>query len=241
MPTVNDVITDAYGEIGVYGPSDTISTTDSAFAIRRLNMIFDAWAAQPLMSPAPTQLDIPVVAGVADYNFGSLGSGNVQPYRLGPVRIARLSYPNSNPLLYPLQILGLEDFQYLKSRRYFDVAARPDTLVYQNAIPNTIITLAPTPDQNCTVRIWYTYQQFVAATLTDGLVLSQGYYKALVLQLAMELAPSFGATVNPVTQAAWQDAIRAVKAQNVTVEGTPYDSRMPGMRGRFDIVSGLEY
>jgi hypothetical protein len=240
MATVNDLIIDAYGEIGTYGPADTMSTADSGFALRRLNMILDTWSAQPLMSMALRFLDLPVVAGTDSYTIGPSGATVTAP-RVTRIRSARLSYPNSNPLFYPLDVLSILDYEYLKARRYYDLTTRPDTVVLQNSLPNSTILVSPKPDQDCTIRIWADYPQFTAANLTDVLTLSGGVYKALMLQLAMELAPSFGATVSPVTQMAWQDAMRTVKAMNTIQQGTPYDERSPGMGGRFDIRSGLEY
>jgi hypothetical protein len=89
--------------------------------------------------------------------------------------------------------------------------------------------------------VYLDYQPAPFSATGDTVTLSQGYYKALMLQLAMELAPSFQAAISPVTQAAWQDAIRVVKAMNTVVQGTPYDSRAPGFNGRFDIRSGMTY
>lgn len=233
MPTVNDIITDAYGEIGVYGPSDTISAADSSFAMRRLNMILDTWSAQPLMSMALSNQDVALTPGTQTYTLTG------RPTRL---RAARLSYPNSNPLFYPVQILGVPDYEYLESRRYYNTGpTRPDTIVYQASLPNNQLLVAPVPDQACTLRVWYDYTQPQVAALTDSLTLSPSYYKGLMLQLAMEIAPSFGATINQVTQVAWTDAIRTIKAMNTVLQGTPYDSRMPGMSGRFDIRSGMTY
>jgi hypothetical protein len=241
LATVNDIITDAYGEIGVYGPSDTLSATDTAFALRRLNLILDTWAAQPLMSTSMQSYDIPVTAGVTTYTIGPSGVPvtGVRPTR---IRAARLSYPNSNPLFYPLNILDILQFEELQANRYYDVGrTMPDTVVFNNTMPNSTVQIWPMPDLACTVTVWFDSQPAPFASTGDTVSLSQGYYKALMLQLALELAPSFGAPISPVTQAAWQDAVRVVKAMNTVVQGTPYDERAPGFRGRFDIRSGLTY
>jgi hypothetical protein len=240
MATVNDLIIDAYGEIGVYGPADTVSSTDSAFALRRLNLILDTWATQPLMSFAMRPIDLPLLPGIESYTIGPTGATVTGP-RVTRVRSARLSYPSSNPLYYPLSILSILDYEDLKARRYFDVSTRPDTIVLENTLPNSTVLLSPRTDQAATVRIWGDYPQFIAGALTDVLSLSGGVQKALMLQLAMELAPSFQAQISPATQMAWQDAIRSIKAQNTTSQGTPYDDRAPGMSGGFDIYTGLSY
>lgn len=241
MATVNDLVTDAYGEIGVYGPSDTISFGDQTFALRRLNNILDTWAAQPLMAMAMSFYDLPVTAGVSSYTIGPSGSPitGARPTR---IRAARLSYPNSNPLFYPMDVLDVLQFADLSASRYYDVGqTRPDTVVYNNTLPNATVLVLPVPDNAATIRLWYDYQPAPFGDLTATLNLSQGYYKALMLQLALEMAPSFGATVSPITQAAWQDAIRSIKALNTVQQGTPYDSRSPGLFGRFDIRNGQTY
>lgn len=241
MATVNDLVTDAYGEIGVYGPADTFSSTDQAFALRRLNMILDTWAAQPLMAMAMSFYDLPITAGVSQYTIGPSGSPIVgaRPTR---IRAARLAYPASSPLFYPVDVLDVLQYNDLSSSRYYEVGrTRPDTVVYNKTLPNATVTVLPVPDDAATLRLWYDYQPAPFASLTDTLALSQGYYKALMLQLALELAPSFGATPSPITQAAWQDAIRSIKAMNTVQQGTPYDSRTPGLFGRFDIRNGQTY
>jgi hypothetical protein len=118
---------------------------------------------------------------------------------------------------------------------------RPDTLVYQDGSPTSTLTLAPTPDKNCAVKLWYDSLPSSVSSTADTLNFTYGYYKALMLQLALELAPSFQASISPITQTAWQDAIRTVKMQNTQQQGTPYDPRMPGLNGRFDITTGLWY
>jgi hypothetical protein len=232
MPTVNEIITDAYGEIGVYGPTDTISTQDSSFAIRRLNMILNTWGAQPLMSAGLQGYVLSVAAGQADYTIQPLATR---------IRSAHILYPGTNPLVYPLEVMSRLDYEYLKSRRYYDFTMRPDTLVYQDGSPTSTLTLAPTPDKNCAVKLWYDSLPSSVSSTADTLNFTYGYYKALMLQLALELAPSFQASISPITQTAWQDAIRTVKMQNTQQQGTPYDPRMPGLNGRFDITTGLWY
>lgn len=177
--------------------------------------------------------DVALLAGTQGYTLTG------RPTR---IRAARLSYPNSNPLLYPVQLLSVLDYEYWDARRYYDVGrTRPDTIVYQPSLPSNQLTVAPIPDQACTLRVWYDSAQPQVTGVSDTLTLSAAYYKGLMLQLAMELAPSFSAAISPVTQAAWQDAIRTIKALNTVSQGTPYDSRAPGANGRFDITSGLTY
>jgi hypothetical protein len=242
MAIVNDLIFDAYGEIGVYGPADTISTADLGVALRRLNLILDTWAAQPLMAMSISFYDLPITAGTSQYTIGPSGGSPIVGARPTRIRAARLAYPTSNPLFYPMDVLDVLQFADLSSSRYYDVGqTRPDTVVYNKTLPNATVIVLPVPDNAATIRLWYDYQPAPFGAISDSLALSQGYYKALMLQLALELAPSFGATASPITQAAWQDAIRSIKALNTVQQGTPYDSRSPGLFGRFDIRNGQTY
>ena len=190
----------------------------------------------------PSVVVLVVFADVAPYTpVPPPFAATVTAPRVTRIRSARLSYPNSNPLYYPLSILDILDYEDLKARRYFDLSTRPDTIVLENTLPNSTVLVSPRTDQAASVRIWADYPQFTAGNLTDVLSLSGGMQKALMLQLAMELAPSFQAQISPATQAAWQDAIRSIKTQNATPQGTPYDDRAPGMSGGFDIYTGLSY
>ena len=73
--TRNEIITDAYQYIGIYGPSDTISNEDLVFANRILNRMVKAWEAQGIHLWTQTEATLYMpVTGVQSYTLSSTGA-----------------------------------------------------------------------------------------------------------------------------------------------------------------------
>jgi hypothetical protein len=239
--SVTDLLTDALVEIRAARAGDTVAAEILAFALGKLNRLFDRWNANP---------EAKYRMGFASYTL----TPNHQPHTIGPsaadftvtqrparIEAASLVLTSVTPnVRIPLDVhheaawWDAVSVQGLSSSIPFD-------LYYDTDWPNGSIYLWPEPSTAYDLEI-LTAGLFNVLVATDTLWLPFGYRDAVTLTLAEELAPGTGQQVSPGTASSAMAARELIFGRNAVIPNAcTRDGGMPGggYSGGFDFRTGM--
>ena len=213
--TAADIIKASMRKLGLLAKSETPSNDEMQDSLQALNMMIDEWGAQKLMATATTTENFPLVSGQQSYTIGVGGNFNTSK----PLDIYSAYYQDNQGLKYQLEIVTRAEFESYQDSQI--VNARPLTLFYDpGATQQTnqlgTIYLYFTPDGTSSYTLYITSQkQFTEfAGLTTTVTFPPSYYKALVYNLAVEIAPEYGVSVSAETGMLAIESKETVESQN---------------------------
>jgi hypothetical protein len=187
--TRNDIITEALELIGVVAGGETPSATDVATADRSLNMMVKGWQAKGIQLWRQTEGSLTATALAASFTMGTGGDFTSRPLRITSAR---------------LSISGIETpLREMSRAEYFDMplktaTGRPTGYYYDPALTLGKIYLWPTVATGVTATLKFSYQRsledFDAAG--DEPDFPQEWLECIAYNLAVRLAPKFGATIS---------------------------------------------
>lgn len=190
-------------EIGVYAQGETISGPDSAYALRKLQRMLDAWNADELSIYNKTFVTYTIPTGRTpnsdkSVNF-TIGPSAADFATTGtrPVAIESANIILTGTSPYVKSPLEIRDDGWWHSQRVPGVSSQlPTDLYYSPDFPNGKIYLWPveTIAYLLELELWQNLTAFTK--LTDTFTFPPGYEKAIVLSLAEELGPGFGSPYN---------------------------------------------
>lgn len=221
MTTANEIIAEAMGTIGMLGAGETASYEDAAICLQVLNTMIDAWNLPSLTQYTTQDGTATLTAGATSLTIGPTMNINVTR----PVAIAAGSYVTANGIDYPMEgisepeynELGIKNLAgYVPVKFFYDVGELTGTIRYW-----------PAPGQSVTVHHPLPTQFSAFADLTTSYNLPQGYKRAMVMCLALEIAPHFEQTPAPWVAGAASKALRLVKRANNVVPQLDAGPRAP--------------
>jgi hypothetical protein len=192
MSLVSDIIDDALFYIGAYGPGETVSSDDQAFALRCVNRALDSWSAEKL-SVIGVKNALYALSGAASYTFGP-----------GETWAAR--------------IVTAEEWVAIADKTR--VGLFISDLLYDNGYPTGNIHVTPMPAAgNCSLWTYEAITDFV--NLTDTVSLPPGFERPLVLLFAMEMCIPFSRPIPDGLPQLAQAAKLTIQALAAEIMGTP--------------------
>lgn len=237
--TAGDIIKDALYELNALSAGEEIQPDDAAFCLRKLNRILDQFNARSLM--------------IYNVNFNSYTlQANHQPTTIGPggdwdqtvrpakIVAANLVFPGSTNVNLPMGIR--DDAWWANNRVQGLVSSVPTDLYYSDDFPLGKLYFWPVSSVSYQVQL-ETWVSFTLLTkLDDQFIYPQGYWEAIVVTLAISLAPAMtGGQASPILMAAYQKAMGVVQGLNSAAPRINLrDSGMTdkGSRGHFDWRTG---
>lgn len=206
--TALELITAAMVEIGEAAQGETISSEDAASGLSRLNELLNSWSNDRL-----NIYKVNIFSGTisaASHTFGPSG-GLTTAY--SPIRIqsAFITYGVASETLELI-----DDAGYAGIKEKAATATIPLKLYVNEDSPNFTLTFWPVPGAPITFTAYY-WTPIIGGNLllSDTLVIFPGYLRALIIGLAMELAPGYGRTVNQSTVQNFQDSYALLRSQNL--------------------------
>lgn len=196
--TVRDLITASLRKLGVIASGENPSASEASDALDALNGMIDSWKTERLMVVAVLPQVFPLVAGQLSYTMGPGGNFDTDwPQRIDAVNLI-YNQTGAPPLTLPVTLINQDQYNSF-------------------IVPSTAssIPLWVFPDDNYPLRTLYFYtvpsvvnqvQIFTWQSLTEvtdldtDLVLPPGYRRALIYNLAVEIAPEYGSTVTAALQ-----------------------------------------
>lgn len=212
MTTATEIITEAMRHIGMLNAGETPNADDSDACLTALNTLIDAWNLPSLTQYTTQDGTATLSAGSTSLTIGP--SQNINVTR--PVRIELGSWVRYDGLDYEMDQITEAEYNAIGTKNlagfvpryfYYDAGASTGTIYYYPAPAAAVVVHHPLATQ------------FTAfANLTTDYTFPQGYRRAMVFNLAKEIAPTFTEAGPPpfvVAQAA--TSLRLVKRANLKV------------------------
>ena len=203
--TALDLIKRAMRLIRVLGDGEEPTTSEADDCLNALNGMLDSWAIERLMVYQIGQESFAWASG-ASKTIGS--GGDFDTTRPTNIEAAYVNFGGTD---YPLRVVNNVEYDF-QTRK--DTSAMPEILYYDKTYPLGTIYLWPKPSEAVTLyfRSWTQFTQAVSTASTISL--PPGYKRMIEYNLALEIAPEFGATpdANVVNNAVTSK--RAIKARN---------------------------
>jgi hypothetical protein len=231
MSTVLDIVKGAMKNIGVLASGETPCSEDSNDIFNSLNDMIDSWSTENLTVYGIKIESFPLVAGKQEYTIGSGGDFDTGV----PIETDYLYFRNSQGQDFPIQ---------LRSDRFWgDVAIKstgstiPRFAYVDNNYPLKTVYLYPVP--NGGTIIFHNKRQInVFTSLSETVSLPKGYNRALTTNLAIEIAPQFGATVSPELASLATKSLANIKRANIREVTLKSDPSIISNRGSFNYRTG---
>lgn len=192
MTVALDLITDALIELGVVAVGETVSAEDSVLGLAALNSMLDGWNTQNLTIYTSVDATYTFVPGQASYTIGPAGNFN----GVRPVSLMSL-YVRYQGVDFPIVEIDQDTYNLIPIKTQPGIL--PEVINYSPNFPLGTMTFWPVP--SLALPVTFSTNSLLAgpATLQTTLNFPQGYYRAMRLNLAVELAGRYGRTLSPVT------------------------------------------
>lgn len=215
---VSDIIDQAFIDLGVIQPGETITAAMLANAFLVLKQMYSGWSADRLMAYLIYHQAFTLVAGTSKYTVGTTGS-LVATAR--PVAITGWQSAIGNISTGGV-VMNFDEFR----AKYQNLTGKRSQLAEAVAadflFPNINIEVYPTPDTSPgTLTLDYYSPLVEFAATSTSLTLPDGYEAALHTNLALALAPQYARVggVTPELLKAAQDAKAFIVQKNAAILG----------------------
>lgn len=206
MTTALEIITDALAEIGAHEVGQTVPAADADLCLRHLNRLLELWSNSPAAYPVLPSVSI-TLNGASSYTVGP--SGDVVATR--PLRIDSATATDSAGREYRVNVLSRAEWDAIAVK---DIEASPPSDIWYDAqSTNGRVQVYPKAS-GYTLSIKGPGLVALFSGLSDALTLPAGYASALVLGLALSVAPSFQVPASADLRMRAAGALRSVKRTN---------------------------
>jgi hypothetical protein len=209
-----DLINSALRLLGVQAAGETLPISDANDCLVTLQQMIDAWNADRLAIFTTTSNDFPFVLGTQSYTLGPGGNFDIErPARIDGMSAILLTNP-SNPVEVPIYMCSVDYWQVEIPVKVVN-SSFPQVCYDDGNFPLRTLNFWPIPqyEQN-SVRI-YSWQPLTSpGALNAAITFPQAYSEALRFNLAVRLAPEYGAQLSPVIQAIAVSSLAAIKTMN---------------------------
>lgn len=224
MPTTTAavIISDALKEILVIGEGESPSATMLSDGLRMLNRLLDTFSNNPNWAYFAS-MEQKALTGQQSITIGPTGDiATTRPIKIETAVVDR------NGISYPVKVIDNEQYDILTYKAL--AGANTQAIYYEATYPNGTLYLYPVAS-GCTLkmRVLNSVKQF--ATTAVQIDLPEGYEDAIMLRLAVRMAPSYGKTISNETKQAARNAMKAVTATNEVVPTMELPSAVQGHRG----------
>lgn len=206
--TPQDIINRALRLIGAISQGEAAEADDTANALEALNGLLASWSLERLNIYRIAENTLPLSAGVGSYTVGPGGALNIPR----PDRLASAFVRDVNGMDIPLSVIDKPAYDAIPDKAL--PGTYPDRIWLDPATPLATLHLWPLPGANLTLHL-STWQALAGVALADTLVLPDGYERALAYNLALELAPEYGAPVSALVVKTAAESLAAVKRRNM--------------------------
>lgn len=177
MSTTANTITDAaYRKCGLLLPT----SDEDTYALEALNNMISLWGTEFLV-PYRVRENFDLTIGTRNYTIGSGGAFDT----VRPMRIDSIILRDSDDYDYPITLISGQEWNNI---RYKDRSGRPTKVYYKTEYPLGIIRFNRKTDVVYTALFcfWKNFTEF--ANITTAVTLPNEYKRALIYNLAVELA-----------------------------------------------------
>ena len=220
MATTANTITDAaYRKVGIRSPSGEEDTE----ALEALNNMMSLWGTE-FITPSIVIEEHSLTIAQVEYTIGDGGTiDKERPMSIVNASIEDLVTHDE----VPLKILSAKEFNAITDK---DEAGTPTGLYYQSAYPLGIIFLNKAPEAADILHLEFWGNFTELATLATAVTLPLEYKKALIYNLAVELAEDNSIELSPSVYRT-AELSRILISRLVSANRVPSESEYPGSIG----------
>lgn len=235
--TVLNIINRALRLIGVAQTGEASGSDEVDDCFDTLNMMLGVWNNDHLMLNGFINELFPLTANTGVYTIGP--GGDFDTIRPQQITRAFVRYNTSaNPSFqydYGLEIVPNSKYQEIFLKQLS--VTYPVYLFYNNKFPLGEITLYPWPSQACSLGLssWAQIPQFT--NLIQEIELPPGYEGAIAYNLAVEMAPEYGKTLDPIVFSKATEYKAAIMRTNTELSYLKTDTALLPKR-TFNILTG---
>lgn len=235
-----DIIKKSLQKIGVLAEGEEATASQANDALDSLNNMLDSWAARSLLTTAQIRESFTLIADQRIYTIGSGGDFDTSK----PFEIASAFIRDSGNIDYGIDVVGREVYDGYTSKALTSYTSRPTNLFYdpgatQQSTQLGTIYIFPIPDSNTTYTLFLESEKpFTQFTdLTSTITFPPSYKRAMIYNLAIELAPDYGRPITPSIGAIAQESMRIIENVNARNKKGVVAMDFPGSSGQYNIYS----
>jgi len=209
MATAGSIIATALRRLGQIGAGEDPTDDENADCLEALNGLLDSWRNERLMCFAYREETLPLESGTASYSMGSTGDLTTER----PVEI-RAAYIVDGDQSYPVRLI--DEAWYASIPDKTEAGDWPDVLLFRPSVAggNATIIVHPVPNATRSLRLVTQVALTAFSATTDTVTLPPGWERAMVNNLAIEIAPEYEAQVPLSVAKAAQDSLAGIKRAN---------------------------
>ncbi len=216
--TVADLITQAFVDLAVIQPGETISSDMLANAFLMINQLLSSWSGERLINPNQMHSNYTPVAGTSSYTFGVGATFSTSAV---PVQATAWTQ-SSGQFSTGGKIISFDEFRAKTLNATARRSVLGELVAADSHYPLIAVEIFPTPDTSPgTLRLDY-YQVMTAFAATSTTVdLPPAYEMALHSNLAVALSPQYARSggVTPELAALAQNSKGVIVQKNADILG----------------------
>ncbi len=228
--TVRNLISDSLLDIGIGAEGETLTAETMQHALRMLNRLLSLWSIEGAMIYRMFEESFSITSGDGTYEIGPEGDfATTRPTRIDTAKIRTGTYE------FPLELLTSQEWQAIADKT---LSGRPYALYNDDNVAAAQLSFYPVPDAAYTLILTGWHQLGGYVDLDTVIILPPGYELAIISNLSVLLAPSYGKAVSQETLAIAAESKAKVKTHNLKPAKMRTDDAIVGCGGRWDINSG---
>ena len=227
MPTARTIIKKAMQKVGILVKSEDPDADEANDALDSLNALIDSWSNYSDNITTRVRETFNLSTAVS-YTIGTGQTFNTDR----PIQLME-AFITSGNIDYPMNIVNQEEYDLVSIKT---IGGRPTIITYNSGYPYGTLTMYPAPDASYTLTILSEKAITGFATLDTLLNLPNGWERALVYNLALELAPEYGQQPDASVAKIAADSLGAIKL--AVVRSRPVNSYFNGNYNVNNIYGG---
>ncbi|GMR21486.1 MAG: hypothetical protein BMS9Abin36_2087 [Gammaproteobacteria bacterium] len=208
--TAQQLVTAAYRKSGAVSSGQDPTSAESADGLEAMNAMLTSWSEQNITVPYRVEDVIPLITGKTEYTMGSGGDVNTDR----PLSMADAWLTDSGgDVSYRFEItMMLREFTRIANK---NESSRPGRGWYEPVYPLGKLTLDVNPDQTYTLHVWSLKQLSEFSALASSSTLPPAYDRAIIFNLALEIAGELGSPMDPLNMKLANDAFKSIRNANL--------------------------
>jgi hypothetical protein len=231
MATALDLITEALHLIGAKDPTESVTNQEASDGLVSLNGMLDSWTTDRMFVYNVLDTTHTWPGGVTSRTVGTGGDINIAR----PVKVQD-SYMVAGGVSYPINAISKEAYAGITLKGL--QSTYPDWLYYETSYPLGVVYLNPVPGTSIEFHLlsWLSLVQFAA--VTDVVSLPPGYKRAVVYNLAIEVAGQYGLNPSAAVAAIATSSAYKIKRLNAPLPLSTIEVAYAPSRDNFNIYRG---
>lgn len=243
LVTTGSIIRRAYQRVGILGQGESLPQQDQNDGLEILREMLDQWSIQSLMIPVVTNITFDLTTA-SEYTIGLAEDENSPANHIEqprPIEIISGFVRAQEDVDYSLERISAEIYDGFSLKT---VQTIPRLYYYEQGYPLSTIIFNVIPSQPLTLYLKYKAELkelLNVNNLTSTLLLPPGYEKAIIDNLAVDLAPLYGKTAPKTVILNATNGKRLVKQSNSSLKLLQVDKAITQnlkRRGTYIIDSG---